>query len=43
MNCIQNKRFCLHNTCVYMVYIYYVYTYKHMHVYILEKYVMFIY
>ncbi len=28
INHIQNKRFCLHNICVY------IYTYKHMHVYI---------
>ncbi len=31
INHIQNKRFCLHNICVYIMYIY---TYKHMHVYI---------
>ncbi len=37
INHIQRKRFCLHNICVYTVYIYYVYKYKHMHVYIYEN------
>ncbi len=39
----QNFSFCLHNMCVYCVYLLCVYKYKHMHVYISEKKLMFIY
>ncbi len=34
INRIQNKRFCLHNICVYTVYIYYVYIYIYIYIYI---------
>ncbi len=34
INRIQNKSFCLHNICVYGVYLLYLYKYKHMYVYI---------
>ncbi len=43
INRIQNKSFCLHNICAYCVYLLCIYKYKHMHVYILETYVIFIY
>ncbi len=42
INRIQNKSFCLH-LYVYCVYLLCIYKYTHMHVYISEKYVMFIY
>ncbi len=34
INHIQNKRFCLHNICVYYVYLLCIYKYTHMHLYI---------
>ncbi len=34
INRIQNKGFCLHNMCVYCVYLLCIYKYIHMHVYI---------
>ncbi len=37
INLIQNKSFCLHNTCVYTVYIYYVYINTHINMYIFKK------
>ncbi len=43
INRIQNKSFCLHNMCVYCVYLLCnVYINTHMHVYIQEKYVDYI-
>ncbi len=38
-----NKSFCLHNICVYCIYLLGIYKYAHMHAYIEEKYVTFIY
>ncbi len=43
INRIQNKRFCLHNIYVYFVFLLCIYKYTHMHVYISETNVMFIY
>ncbi len=43
IHCFQHKHFCLHNMYVYCVYLLCINKYTHMHVYISEKYVIFIY
>ncbi len=43
INRIQNTSFCLHNKCVCFVYYIRIYKYTHVHVYISEKHVTFIY
>ncbi len=37
INHIQNKRFCVHNICVYTVYIYYAYINTHTCMYVFKK------